>query len=521
MDKPTPDLIESIASLWKLIVALGFVMALVFFRHQLRSVIERFKNLRFKRGKTEVSIEQTSSELDTKKEALQQKRSDVAPEEKDIDKGEELPKDSSSLFRSMFEAFRDKKFDEATTLFEKLNETEDNETTKKENEVLYLYLSYINKSDKSALKRLDNLAEDREIADYALFWLASCYEHSKDYQKAMAIHEKGVSIAKTEDKKANYLASQASCLNKLNKSDRALELLGNALSNFDSDMAKATLYKTISSIEKGRGNKEAAALAREKVVEYEPENTTARSDAAYAQGDSDLHILSALNYDTLLSFDNKDSTALNNLGVQCVRLELPIKGIGFYRKAMEQKNTLAMSNLAYKYMYEGFSEDAASILEKAKSLDDVHPSVGSAIADLQKLKDQEKELWKKIVGNGVQQQDFFRKYADRYFTKAKSSDSFEGDWILDSEHNIKITSQNDKMSAEWGEKTKIGKIEGTVTNATAKLKWKKWVSGFFGNGHFDSGTDGFAYLSTDGSSIQVMTIDKTETVFHQLVRKTE
>lgn len=521
MDKPTPDLIESIASLWKLVVALGFVLALVLFRHQLRSVIERFKNLRFKRGKTEVLLEQTSSELDTKKEALQQKRSDVAPEEKDIDKGEELPKDSSSLFRSMVDAFRDKKFDEATTLFEKLNETEDNETTNKENEVLYLYLSYIYKSDKSALKRLDDLAKDQEIADYAVLWLAGCYEHSKDYQKAITIYQKAVTIAKTEDKKADYFASQASCLNKLNKSDQALELLGNALSNFDSDIAKASLYKTISSIEKERGNNEAAALAREKVAEYEPENTTARFNAAYAQGDSDLHILSALNYDTLLSFDNKDSTALNNLGAQCLRLKLPIKGIGFYRKAMEQKNTLAMSNLAYKYMNEGFSEEAASILEKAKSLDNIHPNVGSAIADLQKVKEQEEELWKKILSNGVQQQGFFRKYADRYFTKAKSSDSFEGAWILDGEHDIRIGLQKDKISAEWGEKRKIGKIEGTITNATAKLKWRKWVSGFFGNGHFDSGTDGFAYLSTDGSSIQVMTIDKTEIVFHQLVRKRE
>ena len=84
-----------------------------------------------------------------------------------------------------------------------------------------------------------------------------------------------------------------------------------------------------------------------------------------------------------------------------------------------------------------------------------------------------------------------------------------------------ITLQNNRISAEWGEKRKIGKIEGTIINATAKLKWKKWVSDFLGNGHSDSGTDAFAYLSTDYSSIQVMTINKTETAFHELVRKTE
>ena len=409
MDKPTPDLIESIASLWKLVVALGFVMVLLLFRHQLRSLIERFKNLRLKRGETEVLLEQTPREPKTKEEDLQQKRAEVTPEEKQTDKGEELPRDSRSLFRSMFEAFRDDKFEHATTLFEKLNETEENETTKKENEVLYLYLSYIYKSDKSALKRLDDLAENPEVADYALSWLARCHEHSNDYQKAIAIHEKGVTIAKTEDKKANYLASQASCLNKLNKSERALELLGNALSNLDSDMAKATLYETISSIEKGRGNKEAAALAREKVVEYEPENATARFDAAHAQGNSGLHILSALNYDTLLRFNKKDSAALNNLGVECLTLGLPAKTIGFYKKAMEQKSTIAMANLAYKYMNEGFSEEAASMLENAKSLDNIHPKVGSGIAALQKMKDQEEESWKKILSTGVQQQDFFRK----------------------------------------------------------------------------------------------------------------
>ena len=56
--------------------------------------------------------------------------------------------------------------------------------------------------------------------------------------------------------------------------------------------------------------------------------------------------VSIANYDTLLNFKPKEGYPLNNLGVECRNVNLNRKSVGFYLRAVEEGNTLAMANLS-------------------------------------------------------------------------------------------------------------------------------------------------------------------------------
>ena len=57
--------------------------------------------------------------------------------------------------------------------------------------------------------------------------------------------------------------------------------------------------------------------------------------------------------------------ALNNLGVQYETLKMPGKCVESYYKSADHKETLAMANLAQKYLDQGFVNNAKELIDKA------------------------------------------------------------------------------------------------------------------------------------------------------------
>ena len=89
--------------------------------------------------------------------------------------------------------------------------------------------------------------------------------------------------------------------------------------------------------------------------------------------------------------------AWNNLGVAFDEFAMRSKSVSAYRKAEEAGETLAMSNLARKFISAGFVEEAEAECNKALKLQDYHKNIGHTLAKLKDLPDEEDKKEEEVL----------------------------------------------------------------------------------------------------------------------------
>ena len=101
-DNTSIELIRAISELWKLAGIIFLMFATWRFSPQIRKVIDKIKSWKFKKGDTEISIEQESTH--------QQETPATSPQasesQQESDSGIVDAKDSSDWFTEMYSAFR-------------------------------------------------------------------------------------------------------------------------------------------------------------------------------------------------------------------------------------------------------------------------------------------------------------------------------------------------------------------------------------------------------------------------------
>lgn len=368
MPASTVDLINAVAGLWKLVLAVAIIFAIIVFRKSLHKTLSGLKNFKYKRGETEVTVEGGGppAKLECVSESMIE--ATLAPEKQDQIEDTKAT-EPKGPFSEMYEAFLDKRIEDAEDAFKRLQESKEEEKNQKLwNEAFYLNLRYQYANDATSLSKLEKLAENNEIRETALYWLAACHELSRNYPKAIETYRRALSSELPDIKRAQHTVALAKSLIKTGSILEALKELSGSLLSVIEPEAKAQLYQGIAEAYEADGNTTLRAIALQKVLHFTPENTTALFSAAYAQSNVELSPLSAVNYNTLLRFDRRHSSALNNLGVECDKLGLPMKCVSYYKNAVvEAKETLAMANLAYRYFYQGFEKEAQDLLDLAMS----------------------------------------------------------------------------------------------------------------------------------------------------------
>jgi hypothetical protein len=125
-------------------------------------------------------------------------------------------------------------------------------------------------------------------------------------------------------------------------------------------------------------------------------------------GEASLNELAVFHYKSVLSQNNQNSAALNNLGVAFAALDLPILSIENQALAAQLGNTLAAGNLAYRYLDAGMVAEAKKSLEGAKA-DEAHDvKVDEAATEIKKRVEAENEKQKTIEAIAKHQREFFR-----------------------------------------------------------------------------------------------------------------
>jgi hypothetical protein len=179
-----------------------------------------------------------------------------------------------------------------------------------------------------------------------------------------------------------------------------------------------------------------------------------------------------------------------------------------------------MSNLAYKYISQGFMADAEKLLKMAQQEKDVHPNVAEAMASIAKQKNSETEKKVEINKVGIKQKNFLKFYADLRFTPKHQEGAFNGKWRFGSEI-INIEEKNNTLSAEWGKAPNKQKLQGNITGNSAEITLENQVSYITTYESFTKGNNGLCYIDSNRKTIHIMTLAKYKPKFMEFVLESE
>lgn len=470
------EAIRAIGGLWPIVVSIVTLIVVVILRKPLVGILERLKEVQFRRGNTAFSMPLESQSIESKPDPQTQVGEQSTAEPEEGNPTDELsyvnPETSGEWLAEMVQAFFDNDMKRGEDAYKHAQDAESNANKKLRNEALYLHLLY-RSGDTSALEKLQDLAEQvsstPEVLSNVKEYIGMSYELASDYRRAAEAYVSANEAAQTEEGRANMTVAAAKCLFSAGDREAAFSKITNGIGSSSKSKALSTLYQGLASLYEKEGNKEFETIALEKAIENSPNDRQLLFGAAYSYDEDEANILSLLHYNTLLEFSPDDPAALNNIGVVYGKLQMPAKQISYYKKAFERDNTLAAANIAYDYMKAGFMDEAMQILTEASQKKDVHSNVGKATSDIDTRKEAESERKKELLEMAQEQRQFLLSFSEAYFADYDTSTDFEGTWFFRDDVVATAEQQNDKLRIEWERGDKKHYIVAYVKNQGAKI----------------------------------------------------
>lgn len=196
-----------------------------------------------------------------------------------------------------------------------------------------------------------------------------------------------------------------------------------------------------------------------------------------------------------------------------------MKCVTYYKQAVDVKETLAMANLANKYIHLGFEKEAQDLLDLAMSEKNPHKNVGQSLASLAENKEKEEKEWDAIASVALRQQQFFWEYAAAYFENPKNEVQFIGTWEATDGHVFNIMQEDDNIDGKWELDTYGENFYGKLYNRALQIKYrKKSLNPFAAITNWDTGEDGFAYVDSNGETLHILVGNKKNSRYINLIR---
>lgn len=317
--------------------------------------------------------------------------------------------------------------------------------------------------DPDAFRKLKVLANENKNNFGVVEQLGIAYEEIDEYQKAINKYfeaRKLLDINKKEDieRIIEFYERESVCLASDGKYEEAIKLLSNLLYENCFKDYKAKILDGLASLAKTKEDIERFLIYAEGSLSIDPTNTSLRFDLAYRYSKKENNEISLLHYKKLINAA-KSPMGLNNLGVQYDILKIPAKSINSFLKSAENKETLAMANIAGKYLNEGFIEDAKREIKKAHELYgegiEIHGNIGIAQNRIEEILEKEKKKEKLIFEKAEKERKFRVKYSEAFYCKVDlDKEKIDGVWSTPW-GEIKIIFNKEKKSFKGSGEKKI------------------------------------------------------------------
>ena len=374
--------------------------------------------------------------------------------EDNLDEGEVEGEDENKpiTIRSLFVAFVRKNSEEIDEIYEQLVSTNENENELINIKSIYLFGKY------SYLKEHDNLENLLGLLDECkndvqyfrvLTWITTLYEELKDFDKAIANNTEYIKCLKEELYITRLTIRIANTYKYKGDYISGIDIIKERLIQVKEDDSIALCYKCLGELYKESKEDEDAAICYEKYIEYHSDDDDEIFNAAYAQSNSNMDLLSLINYEIFCSLNSDNVGAINNLGVTFGELKLPGKKFSAFKEAADKGNTLSMANIANMYIKSGLYDEADKIIKEGRMSDNPHQNIGAAMTSLVKSIANEDE---KIAEYRIRADKFrneIRKYTHSKYQNIGTKQEFEGTWFTDDNDKLIVESDGYKLSAQW------------------------------------------------------------------------
>ena len=327
----------------------------------------------------------------------------------------------------------------------------------------FVLRSSISCGDPDAFGKLKVLASENKNSFKVIEQLGLAYEQIDEYQKAIKKFSEARKLL-DKTKKENieriieFYEQESVCLASDDKYEEAIKLLSNLLYEDSFKESKAKILAGLANLAKIKEDIERFFIYSEGSLNIDPTNTDLRFKLAYRYSNEGYNKISLLHYKKLTKII-KSPMGLNNLGVQYDILKIPAKGMDSYLESAKNNITLAMANIAQRYLNGGFIEDAEREIEKANQLFGegivVHGNIGIAKNRIEEILEKEKKDEKVILTKAEEERKFRVKYSEAFYcSNDLDKQKIDGTWstslgdikiIFDKESNSFIGSGEKKI----------------------------------------------------------------------------
>ena len=239
------------------------------------------------------------------------------------------------------------------------------------------------------LEKLERISADSPRNSEIAADLALGYLHYKEYEKAANAYLLAAETSTDAQKQIELLGDAA--LNYLNAGNaplaHKLEIRMRQLSE-DTGQGEVKVLEATKNLAEKEKDDEIVIGAFERLIEINPGDIETRFELAYKYSDMSREDMAAFHYSRIPAKE-RTSSAWNNLGVSLERLGLPIQAITAYRESEKLGETLAMSNLAIRFLNAGFLLEAKKILDVALKIENHHKNVVSTLGTINDSQDAE------------------------------------------------------------------------------------------------------------------------------------
>lgn len=359
----------------------------------------------------------------------------------------------------LFSELYHKKSNEADAVYAKLIAKSESNDELISIKSVYYYGKYIYLKEHENLEKLLGLLEECENDEQylrVLSWMANLYEDIKEFDKAITKNTEYVKHFKEEKSITRLYIRIANTYKRKGDYIGGIDLIKERLTQVKEDDSIALCYKGLGELYKENKEEESAAICYEKYIEYRSDDDDEIFNAAYAQANSDMYLLSLINYEKVCSLDSDNMTAINNLGVTFGELKLHGNKFSKYKKAADKGETLSMANIAYMYIESGLYDDADAIIKKGRMSENPHKNIGAAMGALAKTIEKEEEKINEYRIRADKFRNEIRKYTYSRYQESGTTQDFEGVWVTEENDKLIAKCEGSNISAEWSSLAPVG-----------------------------------------------------------------
>lgn len=241
--------------------------------------------------------------------------------------------------------------------------------------------------------RLKDLSERNANSGVVLEYLARAFVRFGHHREAADEFSRAASKAADQEEKARLIGQAAVQFAKcgdLVESGKVIDELKDKFSK--GGLSENCLLRVLADMAEFAQEEDVSIAIFERQLELNPDDHNTRFSLAYRHSQQGNQELALFHYEKI-PYQERNAITWNNLGVSYDHFKLPAKSVDAYRMAESEDETLAMSNLANKFLWAGFIKEAQALCDNALKKSEYHKSV---LESLSRLKDMPNEEQKKL-----------------------------------------------------------------------------------------------------------------------------